>query len=165
MEEVVRTAEQVTAETGGSGGKTERTESGRTELQDSRMVQMAIRRGWLKGQRWPTDATPQDIEAVRGQRDLTIRERAALAVMRDLSGSDARIRQIAVKSVIAMEAQNQEDEKPGGRGGVNVDVNVVAGVQLYLPDNGRSASNRVVDSKCDTLPGNSDVPAIDHSAE
>lgn len=117
---------------GGSGGKTERGESGRTELQDSRMLAMAIRRGWLKGQRWATDATVTDIMAVQQERDLTLRERAVLAVMSDIAGKDARIRQIAVKSAIAMEGQNQSDELPEVKAGTQVNVNV--GVQVVESD-------------------------------
>lgn len=113
---------------GGSGGRTERTESGRTHLQDARLERMAIRRGWLKGQRWATDATVTDLMKVQQERDLTLRERAVLAVMSDIAGKDARIRQIAVKSAIAMEGQNQADEMPEAKADTQVNVNV--GVQV-----------------------------------
>lgn len=94
---------------GGSGGK-DRAESGLTTIRESRLTELAIRRGWIKGQRWPTDATTTELMAVQRERDLTLRERTALAVMTDIAGNDPRIRQIAVKSAIRMEGQNQADE-------------------------------------------------------
>lgn len=106
-------------------GERERDETGVTALRSSRLERMAIQRGWLKGQRWATDATVTDIMAVQQERDLTLRERAVLAVMSDIAGKDARIRQIAVKSAIIMEHQNQADEiEPKGGTQVNVSVGV-----------------------------------------
>lgn len=95
---------------GGSGGGRIRTESGRTPIQDSRLLGQAIRQGWLHGIRWPTEATKEEIDTIEQQRGLTMKEWAAKAVMSGVSSGDARIEQIAVKSIIAMEAQNQADE-------------------------------------------------------
>jgi hypothetical protein len=118
---------------GGSGGK-ERDETGVTALRGARLERLAIKRGWLKGQRWATDATVTDLMAIQQQRDLTLRERAVLAVMSDISGKDARIRQIAVKSAIIMEGQNQHDEMPDREAGTQVNVGVSVGVQVIESD-------------------------------
>lgn len=118
------------------------TESGLTEIRERRMEEMAIRRGWIKGQRWPTDATQQEIKEIEKERDLTLREKATKAVMTGLDSRDARIRQIAVKTVVAMEKQNQIDELPEKDAAPSVNVNVgvqtEGPVQIYLPDNGRT---------------------------
>lgn len=118
---------------GGSGGRTDRTESGRTELQDSRLTAMAIRRGWLKGQRWATDATVTDLMKVQQERDLTLRERTVLAVMTDIAGKDPRVRQIAVKSAVAMESQNQADEHAAiPKEGTTVNVAVMGSAAISV---------------------------------
>lgn len=95
---------------GGSGGKTVRTESGRTILQDQRLTMSAIRQGWIKGTRWPTEATVDDFQGTLSTRKLTVKERATLTALRGFDSVDERIQQIAVKSAVAMEAQNQADE-------------------------------------------------------
>lgn len=96
---------------GGSGGLHTRGESGRSALQETRMTLRAVREGWL-GSRWPTHATPQDFQVVLKDRgELTLKERACLAVFKGLNGGDERINQIAAKTVVAMEAQNQADER------------------------------------------------------
>lgn len=77
---------------------------------DLRMAGRAAREGWMKGTRWPTDATDQDFVEMRKQRPLSIKERAALAALKGLSSDEPRVVQAAVKSVVAMEAQNQADE-------------------------------------------------------
>ena len=75
------------------------------------MLTRAIKRGWLPGQRWPVDATPEDFRKVEGERELTIKERAAFAVCMALGAPDPRIRQISVRNAIAMEGQNLDAEK------------------------------------------------------
>ena len=108
---------------GGSGGKSERTESGRTELQDQRLTMLAVQRGWLKGTRWPTEATQQDLQKLKQERPLTLKERAAEVVFDGFDSSDERIQQIAVKSGVAMEKQNQDDELASSdTGGVTINV-------------------------------------------
>lgn len=92
-------------------GMSGRIESGLTQIHDARLTRMAIKRGWLRGQRWATDTTIAELQAIKRERDLTLRERALLAVLSDIAGSDARVRQIAVKAVLLMESQNQKDEQ------------------------------------------------------
>lgn len=135
----------ITASSGGSGGRTDRTESGRTELQDSRLTAMAIRRGWLKGQRWATDATVTDLMKVQQERDLTLRERTVLAVMTDIAGKDPRVRQIAVKSAVVMESQNQADEHALiPKEGTTVNVAVVNNeVQVKVDDDWYGNRDRI----------------------
>ena len=76
---------------------------------DQRMLQVAIKRGWIGGHRWPTDATLSELSEIPFD-DMSLRERAAYAVGRDVGHIDARVRQIAAKNVIAMEKQNQADD-------------------------------------------------------
>jgi hypothetical protein len=74
------------------------------------MIRRSIKRGWIKGQRWPTDASRKEIEGVQGDRDLTLKETAALAAFDGLQHGDARVKAIHASSVVAMERQNQKDE-------------------------------------------------------
>jgi hypothetical protein len=95
---------------GGSGGKTARTDSGRTEIQDARLRAIAVQRGWIKGKRWPTDQTVHGIVGQAEGRPLTIRETVAVAVGADAQDGDPRTRGIACRTAVAMERQNQFDE-------------------------------------------------------
>lgn len=106
---------------------------------------MAIRRGWLKGQRWATDATVTDLMKVQQERDLTLRERTVLAVMTDIAGKDPRVRQIAVKSAVVMESQNQADEHALiPKEGTTVNVAVVNNeVQVKVDDDWYGNRDRI----------------------
>jgi hypothetical protein len=101
---------QQAANGGGSGGKTDRNETGRTELQDQRLTMLAVRRNWIKGTRWATDATVDDLQEATRQRKLTVKERAIVTVLKGFDSADERIQQIAAKTTVSMESQNQADE-------------------------------------------------------
>lgn len=78
---------------------------------DAAMLRRAAREGWLTGSRWPTDATPEQLIATGKERPLTVKERAMAAALGGLSqGNEPRIIHAAVKSIIAMEQQNQADD-------------------------------------------------------
>lgn len=100
--------------------QSERRESGLTAIQESRLHKRQVKENWLGGKRWPTDTTVEEIESAEKERPLTLREKAALSVGKDLSDKDRRVRRIAVKAVLAMEKQNQDDdlhpEEHGGSG-------------------------------------------------
>lgn len=121
-------------------GKSERTESGRTEIQDARMLKMAIRKGWISGDRFPTHVAKGELEEAIGDRDATLVERATLTTHDLLSNPDVRVKVEGVKAVVAMERQNQADElaqnkKEPVEGSVtNQQINI------YLPSNGREST-------------------------
>ena len=79
----------------------------RSEL---RMLARAAREGWMKGTRWPTDATDKDFAEAQSQRPLTLKEQAAIAARDAMNSGDARLTASAVRCVVAMEAQNQADD-------------------------------------------------------
>lgn len=132
-------AEVMAENPGGPGGHSERAESQLTGIRDARLERRAIREGWGgRSQRWKTDATPEELRAL-GQ-SMTLKDRLVLAVTTDAVSNDARIRQIAVRSGIVMEGQNQADEHlrmrlaneaEHGHGDVNVNV---VGVQVQSGD-------------------------------
>ena len=109
---------------GGLGGRirSDRVESGLTGIKEQRMINRAIRNGWLKGQRWLTEATPRELQEKQAAGQLTMKEQAAASVFLDLTHdlnqykstraklTAMRLRQSAVRNVIAMEAQNQDDD-------------------------------------------------------
>lgn len=93
--------------------KSERTESGMTEIQDARLVARAITRGWIKpgDKRWPTNKTETEIETGISERGggPTLIEKAMLAVFSGLSGDD-RAAAMSARTAVTMEGQNQTDE-------------------------------------------------------
>lgn len=90
----------------------ERGESGLSAIREERLINRALRGGWLKGKRWNTDATAEDLakrmQETNGQ--LSLKERALLAVSNALVSNDPRVVGIATRNAIAMESQNQADE-------------------------------------------------------
>ena len=91
-------------------GKSDRTESGRTEIQDARLLKKAIRMGWVGGDRFPTHVAKSDLEEAVAEREPTLVERATLETHDLLSNPDIRVKIEGVKAVVAMERQNQADE-------------------------------------------------------
>ena len=139
---------------GGSGGMSERTESGRTAIQDQRETARAIKRGWL-GNRFDIDAKVADLKKIP-KANLTLRQAAMKTAGAGCESSDPRVRQRAVKNIIDMEKMNQTDEiqELPPRAAVAVGINVSGGaggdatqplasqpagprVVIYLPENGR----------------------------
>ena len=93
--------------------KSERTKSGRTEIQDARSVARAIDQGWIKpgSKRWPTNKTETEIETEISERGTgpTLIEKAMLAVFEGLGG-DPRAAATSARTAVTMEGQNQTDE-------------------------------------------------------
>ncbi len=121
-------------------GKSERTESGRTEIQDARLLKKAIRMGWVGGDRFPTHVAKSELVEAVAEREPTLVERATLETHDLLSNPDIRVKIEGVKAVVAMERQNQADElaaqrieKPEGSV-TNQQINI------YLPTNGREST-------------------------
>lgn len=71
---------------------------------------MAIRKGWISGDRFPTHVAKGELEEAIGDRDATLVERATLTTHDLLSNPDVRVKVEGVKAVVAMERQNQADE-------------------------------------------------------
>lgn len=91
----------------------ERGESGLSAIREERLIQRALRGGWMNGKkRWNTDATPEDLakrmQETNGQ--LTLKDRVLLAVSNALVSTDPRVVGIATRNALTMEAQNQADE-------------------------------------------------------
>ena len=141
---------------GRSEGKSERTESGRTEIQDQRMMARAIKQGWL-GRRFDIDEKISNLKRIQ-KSELTLRQAAMKTAGMGCESTNARVRQGAVKNILAMEKMNQADEiqeLPPRTANVAVGINVSGGageaggsspladqstgprVVIYLPENGR----------------------------
>lgn len=114
----------------GSRAHTPVGESGLTALKEQRMIHEAARRGWLKGTRWATEATPTDLknrQHVHGElnaKDMAIavtmtNMSKALEVVnipgdptasREINLANGSLGQKAVNSIVQMERQNQTDD-------------------------------------------------------
>ena len=81
-----------------------RAESGLTGLQEQRLIAQALKRGWLRGQQFATNATEQDFGA--GGRPLVANDAALRDAIKGANSLDQRVRQAAVGNIIAMELAN-----------------------------------------------------------
>ncbi len=88
----------------------ERRESGLTAIQEAKLLGQCLKSKEWKKQRWPTRATPAELEEIREERPLNFLELGMQSVGKDLTDQDRRVRRIALKNLIAMEKQNQADE-------------------------------------------------------
>lgn len=132
-----------------------RAESGLTSIKEERMLARAVKRGWLKGQRWATDVGAKELMEIQKQRDLTLRERVIASVLTDTDHDDPRVRAAACKTALAMEAQNMVDEveqAPPPVPTINIGVNVDA-----RRDRIREIAERLRDEG--VLEGNASEPA------
>ncbi len=91
-----------------SANQSPRGESGLTGLAEQRLNALALKRGWLKGQRWATEATEEEIEKL--DRPLTAKEVALLSAIQGAKSNDPRVRMAAVGNLCKMEAMNQRDD-------------------------------------------------------
>lgn len=110
--------------------KSPRAESGLTGIADQRLTALALRRGWLKGQRFATGATVQDFEQL--ERPPTALELAVKGAIDGVMCEDQRVVQAAVRNIISMESINQKDdtEKPNANGptiNIGIGVRVISG--------------------------------------
>ncbi len=95
---------------GGMRGTSGRSsESGLQPLHESRLEQMAVRKGWIKG-RWPLDETVDDLKQRVKDQGQTLRDKILIATHRLVGSENDRAMGIGVRSGLAMEAQNQADE-------------------------------------------------------
>jgi len=92
---------------------------------------MAIRKGWLKA-RWPIDETTEQFTERAKDAGVTLRDHALLAARKLVKSDNARSMGIGLRSIIAMEAQNQADEHrsealvpPPGAGGATETIDQV----------------------------------------
>lgn len=125
---------------GGNGGTTRRAESNLPVLTDSRLTSLAIRKGWLKGDRWGTDLTRNDLIRIREQRDLTFREEALLAAFDMVKDDNKRVKSAGVKAAVSMERQNQNDQlftEPQASGHLHLHQGDVRNTVVVMPDNSR----------------------------
>lgn len=81
-----------------------RAESGLTGLQEQRLIAQALKRGWLRGQQFATNAAEQDFGT--GGRPLVANDAALRAAIQGVSSPDQRVRQAAVANIVAMEMAN-----------------------------------------------------------
>jgi hypothetical protein len=91
----------------GSGGRS--SESGLTPVGEAKLMSRAVRRGWIKPTEWgewPVHQTLEHFEQQKQQRPLTGMERAIHATMKDLDSSNARVRGLAVGSLMKLVDQN-----------------------------------------------------------
>ena len=114
------------------GHKTERTESGRTQIQDARMLKRAIREGWISGDRFPTRVPRKQLtEEIKQRGDITAIEQATLTAMSLMDHKDPRNKRGGAALVLAMETRNQRDElaqdeeAPAEPSQVDVTVNIL----------------------------------------
>lgn len=101
-----------------------RADSGLTGIAEQRLNALAIKRGWLRGQRWGTEVSQDELEALR--RPLTAKETALLSAIKGAKSSDPRVQQAAVANLVKMEAQNQRDDaEPASPAGTTGNLGVV----------------------------------------
>ena len=143
----------------------------------------ALREGWMKGTRWPTDATDKDFQDAQSQRPLTLKEQAAIAARDAMQSGDPRLTASAVRCVVAMEAQNQADDlrqskrkKDRRPNAADVGAGIGIGLGLGMPGGGtiddrkRAAAERIARLFGVGDVGNGDVgtgsqdrgPALEH---
>lgn len=124
-------------------------DSGITEIRDARLTDMAIRRGWIK-QRWPTRETTEEFQQRVASGGASLIDKAILSTHKLLMDGDPRAKGIAIRSVIAMEAQNQSDEhREEGAGASQLPTGTT-----YTPD-------QIVSAMDDTVPGSPEENAPD----
>lgn len=85
-----------------------RADSGLTGIAEQRLNALALKRGWLKGQRWATEASEEELAGVA--RPLTAKEIALRSALRGSKSPDPRVQQAAVANLVKMEQQNQKDD-------------------------------------------------------
>ena len=90
--------------------KSDRLENGLTAIANARLEKLATKGKWRKIKRWDTDSTVSELIEASQVRELTLKEKAIVALHADLGHEDPRVRRIATSNAIAMEGQNQTDD-------------------------------------------------------
>lgn len=97
---------------GESGGDSTRTESGRTTIQDGRMLARSIEHNWAGAQRWPNRVSRDEIIRVAATPEgATLINRTVMAAHGLLDSCDEKVKGIGVRASVAMERQNQIDDR------------------------------------------------------
>lgn len=96
----------------GSGARNARAASGLTETRDARLEQMAVRRGWVQSQRFPTRKPilelAEEVKAKGGA--ATLVERVTLSVAEGIIAGSERRKGICERTAVVMERMNQADD-------------------------------------------------------
>ena len=87
----------------GEGGEPQE-DWGLSPTQENRLISQALR--------WNTEQTPEELEENLASPQKNIRDIALAVTHRNMFDESARVRNGAVKNLIAMEKMNQEDQKP-----------------------------------------------------
>lgn len=146
----------------------ERRDSGLTPVQEAGLIRRCLKNKEWREQRWPTRATPDEIEKLKEERPLTFIELAMQSVGTDLTDKDRRVRRIAVKNLVVMEGQNQKDDhepkedKDNGQGPIQL-VRVVVGDRkevaefesIKMKQLGEIVENEPLDEEIDDVDGSS----------
>jgi hypothetical protein len=108
-------------------GESIRGESGLTPIEEARMIGRAVRERWYGDQRWPVDATRKEIEAIKEQRELTLREEAVLATFEGLRNPKSA--HVHARTAVAMDDINMKQEEadnptPKNPQQTNVEINL-----------------------------------------
>lgn len=99
-----------------------RDESGRSIIQNGRLEERAIRKGWIKSKRWPTNLTLEEFQQKVAGGQATFLDRALITAQKLMNSSSERANGIGMRAIMTMEAQNQGDDHrpdvvdPGGNG-------------------------------------------------
>lgn len=90
----------------------ERADSGLTVREDAKLLERAVRNGWVKGsQRFPTRKSRRElIQEIRERGDMTLIDRTMLTAHALLESKNERAQASIIKAVTSMERQNQVDD-------------------------------------------------------
>lgn len=130
------------------------SETGLTACEEARVTHRAIRKGWIKPREyggWPLNLSRRALaEKLDTTGELNAIEEVLLTTLKDLHSAQGNVRQMAVRSVVAMHAQNlavdHHDERMDfhersleARTGRRNDNNVPAegGMTIFIPHNYR----------------------------
>lgn len=87
-----------------------RLPSGLTAKEEQELIARAVANDWQGKAGWPTGWSSEDFRKKAMEGPLTMKERTALAVLRDVGqDTDAKLRQVAARNAISMEGQNISD--------------------------------------------------------
>lgn len=96
-------------EGGQGGGPSERLDNGLRAIEDGKLTNRAIARGWVKA-RWPIDENIDDMRERFQGKGQTLRDIALIAARRLAASENPRAQGIGIRSILTMEGQNQADE-------------------------------------------------------
>lgn len=102
------------ADPGGVGGNSDRTEGGLTALKDARLTKRAVREGWIGSSRFPTrEGQSEIVKRTEADEDINAIDKATLTAISLMGDADGRNQRAGAAIVVAMEAANQRDDLAG----------------------------------------------------